>query len=129
MNMDLSKVKKAVEPEVSVNDISRIIGEMSEGNLTVDVSQNRDFYIGDLNAIAESLGKLNVLNSDLVELMHNISVAADHIHSGSGQVATGSNYLSKASVEQTESIETLASNIRRIEKEASRKRRKLLRCP
>ena len=103
----------------AVNDISRIIGEMSEGNLTVDVSQNRDFYIGDLNAIAESLGKLNVLNSDLVELMHNISVAADHIHSGSGQVATGSNYLSKASVEQTESIETLAANIRRIEKEAS----------
>ena len=103
----------------AVNDISRIIGEMSEGNLTVDVSQNKDFYIGDLRTLAESLEKLNVLNSELVELMHNISVAADHVHSGSGQVATGSNYLSEASVDQTEAIETLANSIHRIEKEAS----------
>lgn len=103
----------------AVNDISRIIGEMSQGNLTVDVSQNRDFYIGDLNALAESLEKLNVLNSELVDLMHNISVAADSVHSGSGQVATGSHFLSEASVDQTEAVEALADSIHRIEKEAS----------
>lgn len=102
----------------AVNDIGRILGEMSEGNLTVDVSQNKDYYIGDLKVLAESLEKLNILNSNLVELMHNISVAAEQVHSGSGQVATGSNYLSSASIEQTSSIEALAESIHQIEGQA-----------
>lgn len=102
----------------AINDIGRILGEMSEGNLTVDVSQNKDYYIGDLKVLAESLEKLNVLNSSLVELMHNISVAAEQVHSGSGQVATGSNYLSSASIEQTSSIEALAQSIHQIEGQA-----------
>ncbi|MGN0648919.1 MAG: methyl-accepting chemotaxis protein [Oscillospiraceae bacterium] len=103
----------------AIDDIKYIIGEMSEGNLTVDVSKNKDFYIGDLKALAESLEKLNHLNSDLVTLMKNISAAADEVHSGSGQVATGSNYLSKASIEQTMSIESLADTIHQIEGQAT----------
>lgn len=103
----------------AVNDIGRILGEMSEGNLTVDVSENRNYYIGDLDTLAVSLEKLNKLNSSLVELMHNISTAAEQVHSGSGQVATGSNFLSEASVEQTVSVETLANNIHKIEEQAS----------
>ena len=92
---------------------------MSEGNLTVDVSQNKSYYIGDLEALAASLEKLNRLNSSLVELMHNISSAAEQVHSGSGQVATGSNYLSAASIEQTVSIEELANSIHKIEGQAA----------
>lgn len=103
----------------AINDIERILGEMSEGNLTVDVSRNKSYYIGDLKAIAESLDKLNLLNSNLVELMRNISCAAEQVHSGSGQVANGSNYLSKASIEQTESVEALAGNIHKIEGQAA----------
>ncbi|MBP0958099.1 MAG: methyl-accepting chemotaxis protein [Oscillospiraceae bacterium] len=103
----------------AVNDIGRILGEMSEGNLTVDVSKNKEYYIGDLKALAESLEKLNVLNSGLVSLMRNISVAAEQVHSGSGQVATGSNYLSTASIEQTASIEELAGSIHQIEGQAA----------
>ena len=102
----------------AVNDIGRILGEMSEGNLTVDVSKNKEYYIGDLKALAESLEKLNVLNSGLVSLMRNISIAAEQVHSGSGQVATGSNYLSTASIEQTASIEALAGSIHQIEGQA-----------
>ena len=102
----------------AVNDIGRILGEMSEGNLTVDVSKNKEYYIGDLKALAESLEKLNVLNSGLVSLMRNISIAAEQVHSGSGQVATGSNYLSTSSIEQTASIEALAGSIHQIEGQA-----------
>lgn len=37
MNMDLQKVKKAVEPEVSVNDVSRIsIGTIIKGEISSD---------------------------------------------------------------------------------------------
>ena len=37
MNMDLSKVKKAVEPELSVNDISRIsVGTAIKGEISSD---------------------------------------------------------------------------------------------
>ena len=103
----------------AVDDIGRILGEMSKGNLTVDVSQNKKYYIGDLGALAVSLEKLNVLNSNLVSLMKNISIAAEQVHSGSGQVATGSNYLSNASIEQTVSIEALANSIHQIEGQAS----------
>ena len=103
----------------AVNDIGRILGEMSEGNLTVDVDENKNFYIGDFTAIAASLEKLNRLNSNLVELMRNISEAADEVHTGSGQVATGSNYLSAASIEQTSSIDQLAENIHEIEGQAT----------
>lgn len=103
----------------AVNDIGRILGEMSEGNLTVDVSKNKEYYLGDLKALAESLEKLNVLNSGLVSLMRNISIAAEQVHSGSGQVATGSNYLSTASIEQTASIEALAGSIHQIEGQAA----------
>lgn len=103
----------------AVNDIGRILGEMSAGNLTVDVSQNKEYYIGDLGAIVASLEKLNVLNSNLESLMKNISIAAEQVHSGSGQVATGSNYLSKASIEQTVSIEALANSIHQIEGQAA----------
>lgn len=103
----------------AVNDIGRILGEMSEGNLTVDVSQNKEYYIGDLKVLGDSLEKLNDLNSGLVSLMRNISIAAEQVHSGSGQVATGSNYLSTASIEQTVSIEALANSIHQIEVQAA----------
>lgn len=103
----------------AVSDMGRILGDMSEGNLTVDVSQNKEYYIGDLKALSNSLEKLNVLNSDLVSLMKNISIAAEQVHSGSGQVATGSNYLSTASIEQTVSIEALAQSIHQIEGQAA----------
>ncbi|MGN0639883.1 MAG: methyl-accepting chemotaxis protein [Oscillospiraceae bacterium] len=103
----------------AVNDIGRILGEMSEGNLTVDVAQNKDYYIGDFTAIANSLEKINRLNSNLVELMRNITEAAEQVHTGSGQVATGSNYLSAASIEQTSSIDQLAENIHEIEGQAT----------
>lgn len=103
----------------AVNDIGRVIGEMSEGNLTVNVSENRSYYIGDLEDLAVSLEKLNRLNSELVELMRNISTAAEQVHSGSGQVAKGSGYLSAASVEQTSSIEELANSIHKIEGKAA----------
>lgn len=103
----------------AVNDIGRILGEMSQGNLTVDVSQNKSYYIGDLQTLATSLENLNSLNSSLVELMRNISDAAEQVHSGSSQVATGSNYLSTASIDQTVSIEALAENIHKIENQAT----------
>lgn len=111
--------KLSVTLKNAVNDIGRIIGEMSEGNLTVDVAQNKDYYIGDFKALANSLEKLNQLNSSLVELMRNITEAAEQVHTGSGQVATGSNYLSSAAIEQTASIELLAQNIHEIEGQAS----------
>ena len=47
--------KLSVTLKNAVNDIGRIIGEMSEGNLTVDVAQNKDYYIGDFKALANSL--------------------------------------------------------------------------
>lgn len=102
----------------SINDIGRIVDEMSNGNLSVNVSQNKSFYIGDLKSLADSLEKLSRFNAELVYLMKSISDAAEQVHAGSEQVSTGSNYLSKASMEQTDSISDIAQDIHQIELQA-----------
>ena len=39
----------------TINDIDRILGEMADGNIAVDVSKNESYYIGDFKVLAESL--------------------------------------------------------------------------
>ena len=39
----------------TIEDIGRILGEMADGNIAVDVVRNEDYYIGDFRVLAESL--------------------------------------------------------------------------
>ena len=56
MNMDLSKVKKAVEPEVSVNDISRISARTI---IKGEISSDNDIRVdGKVNGKLFSKGKI-----------------------------------------------------------------------
>ena len=58
MNMDLTKVKKAVEPEVSVNDVSRIsVGTVIKGELSSDCDVRID---GTVEGKLYSKGKIVV---------------------------------------------------------------------
>lgn len=39
----------------TIDDIGRILGEMADGNIAVDVVKNESYYIGDFKVLAESL--------------------------------------------------------------------------
>lgn len=96
------------------DDIGRILGEMSDGNFTVDTDKNKAYYIGDFSVISEDLGSIK---NKMSSVLSDISISAEQVHSGSGQVSSVAQTLSQGTVEQNESVGELADNLRAIEKQ------------
>lgn len=83
-------------------DVSRILGEISAGNLDVGVEGD---YIGDFRFIREALEQiLGALNS----MMGQINVSAEQVSCGSEQVSAGAQALSQGASEQAATVEELA---------------------
>lgn len=99
----------------TTNDIRRILGEMANGNLAVDIEKNRGFYIGDFAILSENLV---TIKSKLTEVITDIAVTAEQVNSGAKQVQIASNTLSEGSLEQSASIDLLAQEIKTIELQA-----------
>lgn len=93
-------------------DVARILGEMANENFSVDVEQNKKYYFGDFEVIAE---KLHVIKTNLVNVMEEIYMAADQVDAGSVQVASGAQLLSQGALEQSAAIDEIVYNIRDIE--------------
>lgn len=96
------------------DDIWRILGEMSDGNFTVDTGKNKAYYIGDFSVISENLDSIKTKMSSVLS---DISISAEQVHSGSGQVASVAQTLSQGTAEQNESVDELAENLGAIEKQ------------
>lgn len=96
------------------DDIGRILGEMSDGNFTVDTGRNNAYYIGDFSVISENLSSIK---TKISSVLSDISVSAEQVHSNSEQVASISQTLSQGTVEQNESVDELAKNLGAIEKQ------------
>lgn len=91
-----------------VNDITYVLGEISDGNLDVESSQNT---VGDFMPIQESTIKIiDSLNLTLSQ----ISQASEQIASGSDQVSSGAQALAQGATEQASSAEELAATINEI---------------
>jgi len=93
-------------------DVARILGEMANENFSVDVEQNKKYYFGDFEVIAE---KLHVIKTNLVTVMEEIYMAADQVDAGSVQVASGAQLLSQGAMEQSAAIDEIVYNIKDIE--------------
>ncbi len=88
-----------------VHDISQQLSEMAENNMDIEIKQK---YIGDFIPIQTSIEKIaNSLN----ETLHQITVSADDVASGSVSVSTGAQILSKGALEQEKAIDELAVSI------------------
>lgn len=96
------------------DDICRILGEMSDGNFTVDTDENKAYYIGDFSVISENLSSIR---TKISSVLSDISAASVQVHSGSEQIASVSQTLSHGTVEQNESVDDLAENLGTIEKQ------------
>ncbi len=92
----------------TIDDVSRILGEMADGNLAVDVVANEDYYIGDFRDLFRSLQSVH---ANLIRVIRDISQVAREVDTSADQVSTGAQALSQGTMEQAVSIQGLLSNI------------------
>ena len=95
----------------TIDDIGRILGEMADGNIAVDVSKNESYYIGDFKVLAESL---KTIRMKLTNLMRDISDISNQVDEGADQLSEGVHTLSQGTVEQSASVDGLVANVTRI---------------
>lgn len=92
----------------TINDIGRILGEMADGNIGVDVEQNEKYYIGDFKVLFESLKSIRIR---LADVMCNIIHIAKQVNNGANQVSAGAQSLSQGTIQQKDSINKLVDNM------------------
>lgn len=92
----------------TIDDIGRILGEMADGNIAVDVTENEAYYIGDFRILAENLKSIR---THLTNVMCDIAQIANQVERGANQVSAGAQALSQGAAEQRDSIDGLVSNI------------------
>ena len=95
----------------TIDDVDRILGEIAQGNLSVDVSQNEAYYIGDFKTLSESLKSIH---TNLVNVIRDISRVANQVDTSADQVSAGAQALSQGTNEQAVSIDGLVSNVTAI---------------
>lgn len=92
----------------TIEDIGRILGEMADGNIAVDVVRNEDYYIGDFRVLAESLKSIR---THLTNVMCDITQIANQVNNGANQVSAGAQALSLGTMHQKDSMNGLVSNV------------------
>ena len=92
----------------TIDDVGRILGEIAEGNLAVDVMANESYYIGDFKALFASLQSIH---ANLMKVIRDISQVASQVDTSAGQVSPGAQALSQGTIEQAASIQELLSNV------------------
>lgn len=95
----------------TIDDVGRILGEIADGNLTVDVTENESYYIGDFRVLSESLKSIH---ANLIRVIRDISNVAEQVDISAEQVASGAQELSQGTMEQADSVEGLVSNVTAI---------------
>lgn len=114
--MSAAVVNMSASLKNATNDVARILRELADENLTVDVKQNIGYYTGDFSQLSDSLV---IIKDRLSAVMTDIYDAAEQVSSGSSQVAAGASTLSQGAAEQSSSIEELSQSISVIDKQIS----------
>lgn len=93
---------------LTIDDIGRILGEIAEGNIAVDVSCNESYYIGDFQALAASLKSIR---TKLLQLTRNIKEVSNHVAGEADQVLQNTENLSQGGLAQESSIVRLNESV------------------
>lgn len=96
-----------------IGEISTTLAAISEGDLTVQTTQN---YVGDFSSIKTSLE--NILQK-LNQTISQITESSRHVAAGSDQVSDGAQILSQGATQQAGAIEELDSTIREISQQVA----------
>ncbi len=92
----------------TIDDVGRILGEMADGNLTVDVTANESYYIGDFKELSASLQSIH---SNLVNVIRDIYQVASQVDASAEQVSSGAQALAEGTTEQAASVTGLMENV------------------
>ncbi len=90
-----------------INDLSSLLAELADGNLTADTERER-LYIGDFAPLLDSLRKTIASQN---EAMRTIFDASGQVSMGSEQVSAGAQSLSQGATEQASAVEELSATI------------------
>lgn len=93
-----------------IGDVSVLLSEMAQGNFDVH-SQVPDKYVGEFQALRESMLKLSI---DMSDTLGQIDQSSNQVAAGSDQVSSGAQALSQGATEQASSVEELAATINEI---------------
>ena len=95
----------------TIDDVGRILGEMANGNLTVDVTANESYYIGDFKALSASLQSIH---ANLVNVIRDISQVAGQVDTSADEVSSGAQALAQGTTEQAAAVNGLMTNVTAI---------------
>lgn len=95
----------------AVGDVDRILDEIADGNLLVDVKKNRELYTGDFSSLAVSL---ETIQTKLTKLMRSINDVSARVTSGADQLASGSQNLAQGTTEQASAVQELVASMTTI---------------
>ena len=112
---ELGKMSDSIQDLISyqktiIEDISDILGDMSEGNFKVQSNVN-EYYMGHYDRILVSMWGLR---DKLSDTLWRISQSARQVANGSEQVSSGAQILAIGAEEQADSIEKLAIAVNEI---------------
>ena len=93
-----------------IRDASRVLGEVSNGNLTVNTDRSVN-YCGDFADIETAINTIIESLNGIVFVLKNTST---NVTSGSEQVSSGAMSLSQGSQEQAAAVEELAASMQDI---------------
>lgn len=88
-----------------IEDISFVLGELSNGNLTVAPCAE---YSGELKGIKDAI---HLIFHNLNDVMTHINETSKQVSSGSSQIASGAQSLAEGATDQASSIEELQATV------------------
>ncbi len=100
--------------EEYVGDISRVMGELAQGNFDVHTSTQ---YIGDFQSIETAL---DVFTNAVSDAMGNIVQAEHRVSDHAEQLSSGAQALAQGATEQASAVEELYATVDDLSKSASR---------
>ncbi len=101
--------------QAAIEDIERILSEIAEGNLAVDVEKNERYYIGGLRMLT---GSLQAIRSKLTKVMNEITLVSHQVNDEAEQVLSRAESLSHGAAEQALSVKALGDAVSNIEQQA-----------
>ena len=83
----------------TIDDVGRILGEMAQGNLAVDVTKNESYYIGDFRELAESLKSIQTNLTTVIQdisLVSNVTAITAQIQTSTVRCGDATDLVGKA---------------------------------
>lgn len=92
---------------LTIDDIGRILGEMADGNIAVDVTSGESYYIGDFHVLAKSL---KTIRTKLLQLTRNIVQVSNRVTDEADEVSQNAEGLMQGILTQEASVIRLTEN-------------------